>query len=273
MSLRVPAPRLIGIFDSGVGGLSVARALQEACPLAPLLYVADSGHAPYGERDPTHVVERSLRITDFLLLQGASLIVVACNTATAAAIEAMRVRHPHLALVGVEPGVKPAAQQSRNKRVGVMATTSTLQSPRFQSLVQRFAPDCHVHPVACAGLAAAIEQGEAGRATVDLLLDRYCAVLCSAQVDTVVLGCTHYPFVSESIARRLGPDVALLDTAHAVAQQAARLYASPVISSPLASQDVRTASLTLVSTGGTEVLERIARERLGCESKALCLQI
>lgn len=270
MSKSEHSPPLIGVFDSGVGGLSVVRALQAKCPTAPLLYVADCGHAPYGERDVSHVVDRSLRITDYLLSQGAALIVVACNTATAAAIEAMRQQHPELPLVGVEPGVKPAAQRSLNKRVGVMATTSTLQSPRFQSLVQRFATDCFVLPVACAGLAAAIEQGEAKQAAVTDLLDQYCSVMKKAAVDTVVLGCTHYPFVSDAIAERLGPSVTLLDTAEAVAQQAARLYDGLAqVDRGLQHADApQVRHITLVSTGETEVLERIARERLGWDLQA-----
>ena len=266
---------LIGIFDSGVGGLSVVRALQASCPTAPLLYVADCGHAPYGERDIAHVIDRSLRITNFLLAQGAALIVVACNTATAAAIEAMRHHHPDLPLVGVEPGVKPAAQRSLSKRVGVMATTSTLQSPRFQSLVQRFAHDCFVLPVACAGLAAAIEQGDAHRSTVSHLLDQYCGLLKDAAVDTVVLGCTHYPFVADAIAERLGPGVTLLDTADAVAQQASRLYQGlgQPDPSPESSRPLKSRRMTMMSTGEVEVLERTARERLGWDQQALRIDI
>lgn len=275
MSKPEPLLPLIGVFDSGVGGLSVVRALQANCATAPLLYVADCGHAPYGERDVAHVVDRSLHITDYLLSQGAALIVVACNTATAAAIEAMRSQHPKLPLVGVEPGVRPAAQSSRSKRVGVMATTSTLQSPRFQSLVQRFAADCFVLPVACAGLAAAIEQGEAEQMTVNHLLDQYCGALQDAKVDTVVLGCTHYPFVAEAIAARLGPSVTLLDTADAVAQQAARLYEglpqSDSSSAPHPTQSYQ--HMTLVSTGEVKVLERVAREHLDWDQRAQHLNI
>lgn len=267
------APPLIGIFDSGVGGLSVVRALHAACPNAPMLYVADTGHAPYGERDISHVVERSLIITKFLLSQGAAMIVVACNTATAAAIDAMRQQHPHLPLVGVEPGVKPAAQRSRNKRVGVMATTSTLQSPRFQSLVQRFAADCLVLPVACAGLAAAIEQGDTQQSTVSLLLDQYCGVLKAADVDTVVLGCTHYPFVATEISARLGPSVTLLDTANAVAEHAARLYRSLSAPTNGVAKHHPSPSLAILSTGEVEVLERIARERLGSDTHAQHIDI
>ncbi|TDM06349.1 MAG: glutamate racemase [Ideonella sp. MAG2] len=260
-----PSPP-IGIFDSGVGGLSVAKALRATNPTAPLLYVADSGHAPYGERDVSHVVNRSLRITDFLLSQQAAMVVVACNTATAAAIEAMRQHYPSLPLVGVEPGVKPAAQRSANKRVGVMATTGTLNSPRFQSLVQRFAVDCWVLPVACAGLAAAIEEGDAGHSRVQELLDTYCTLLTQAEVDTVVLGCTHYPFVAQDIAARLGPHVTLLDTANAVAEQAARLHRQLCTTAdrPLGPHACAP-ELTLMSTGDVEVLARLAKQHLAYE--------
>jgi glutamate racemase len=248
-------PPLIGVFDSGVGGLSVLRALHLRRPDCSLLYVADSGHAPYGERDPEHVERRSLRIARHLVGQGARMVVVACNTATAAAIEALRANFPELALVGVEPGVKPAALASINKRIGVMATPSTLSSARFATLVERHAPGCVVVRQPCPGLAAAIEQGEIADAEVDRLLDRFCQPLVEAGVDTVVLGCTHYPFVADRIAMRLGPAVKLLDTADAVARHAINLHgAGTAGGSPF---------VRLQSTGDTAVLERLAHTGLG----------
>lgn len=249
------SPPLIGVFDSGVGGLSVLRALHQRRPDCSLLYLADSGHAPYGERDVAHVVDRSLKITQYLRDEGARMVVVACNTATAAAIEAMREHFPRLALVGVEPGVKPAALMSRNKRIGVMATPSTLASPRFATLVERHAPACQVISIPCPGLAAAIERGDAADGEIDTLLDRYCAPLKDAHVDTVVLGCTHYPFVADRISSRLGPGVVLLDTAEAVARHALNLHGSTI---PDSRPEVQ-----LQTTGDTEVLERLARRGLG----------
>lgn len=259
-----PLP-LIGIFDSGVGGLSVLRALRTQRPDIPLLYLADSGHAPYGERNVAHVVDRSLRITRHLVEQGASLVVVACNTATAAAIEAVRAEFPSLALVGVEPGVKPAAAQSGTKRIGVMATPSTLASPRFATLVARHAPGCHVASVPCPGLAAAIEGGEARRPAALALLDGFCAQLATAQVDTVVLGCTHYPFVADDIAARLGPGVKILDTASAVARQAIKLYRHP--------PRPEYGTVRLVSTGDGAVLQRLAAEKLALSATVHAEQV
>lgn len=264
MSLTARPP-LIGVFDSGVGGLSVLRALHQRRPDCSLLYLADSGHAPYGERDGAHVVDRSLKIAQYLADQGASMVVVACNTATAAAIDALRGRFSHLSLVGVEPGVKPAALVSRNKRIGVMATPSTLASARFATLVQRHASDCLVVSQACPGLAAAIERGAAAGAEIDALLDRYTKPLVEAQVDTIVLGCTHYPFMADRIAMRLGPDVTILDTADAVARHALNLHGT---SEPDSLPEVR-----LRTTGQTTVLERLAMAHLGLSMAAQLVEI
>jgi glutamate racemase len=268
-----PSPRrqeahapLIGIFDSGVGGLSVLRALHRRAPACPMLYIADSGHAPYGDRDPAHVIERSQRVVDHLVDQGAQLIVIACNTATAWAIDAMRVRHPHIPFVGVEPGVKPAAVMSPSGRFAVMATPATLASARFASLVARHAPRCTVHPVPCAGLATAIEQGESGASEVERLLDLYCLPLSQLEIDTVVLGCTHYPFVKERIAARLDPRTQVLDTADAIARRVVELMAAP--SAATASDGLR-----LCTTGTSEALQRMAREALSAGARVDQIQL
>ena len=247
----------IGIFDSGVGGLSVLRALHRQLPDEPLLYVADSGHAPYGDRDTAHIVQRSERVVDYLVSQGARLVVIACNTATARAVDALRVRHPDIAFVGVEPGVKPAALASAKRNIAVMATPSTLASTRYADLVAKHAPGCVVHPVPCSGLAAAIERGEAGREEVERLLDLYCTPLGSLGVDTVVLGCTHYRFVADQIAARLGPDISLLDTADAVARRVVDLLP------PHTGIPADEAPIVLQTTGEPELLARMALIGLG----------
>lgn len=216
-----PSP-CIGVFDSGVGGLSVLRAIRQATPAARLHYVADSAFAPYGERRDDEILDRSRRIVAHLLAQGARLIVVACNTATAVAIDRLRVEHPHMAFVGVEPGVRPAMALSRRKRIAVMATEATLRSERFRALVQREAAGGHVHPQPCPGLATAIERG--ADAELRTLIDRHAGAVRVADVDAVALGCTHYPFVREDIAQALGPDVAIVDTSDAVAARVARLW-------------------------------------------------
>lgn len=251
------SPSSLGIFDSGVGGLSVLAALRRQLPGHPLLYLADSAHAPYGDRDTPHVLRRSQRIVEHLVGQGARLVIVACNTATALAIDQLRRDFPEVDFVGVEPGVKPAALASAAKRIAVMATPATLASPRYADLVARHAPGCEVHPVPCAGLAAAIEQGEAGRDEVERLLDRYCAPLNMLGADTVVLGCTHYPFVAERIASRLQPGIALLDTADAVARRTATLLGQ------LAPPSARPATLHLQTTGDPALLTRMALVGLG----------
>lgn len=257
------APALVGVFDSGVGGLSVLRALHRHLPATPMLYVADSAHAPYGDRDTPHVLRRSQRIARHLVSRGAKLIVVACNTATALAIDQLRREFPGVDFVGVEPGVKPAAMASAARRIAVMATPATLSSARYADLVTRHAPGCEVIPVPCAGLAAAIEQGDAGRAEVTRLLDHYCTPLNTSGVDTVVLGCTHYPFVADQIASRLQPGIGLLDTADAVARRAVALLLPDAAAPPATERALR-----LQTTGDPALLSRMALIGLGKQLQA-----
>jgi glutamate racemase len=227
MPMAADAP--IGIFDSGVGGLTVLRHIRAALPQEDLLYFADTGYAPYGDRSEAEIVERSLAIAQFLLAQGAKALVVACNTATAAAIEALRTRYPALIVVGIEPGLKPAAQQSRSKQIGVLATRATLASGRFVALRDQLSAtyDVRFHSAACVGLADLIEQGALNAAPTAQLLQGHLSTLLEQQIDTLVLGCTHYPFVLpliEDTLRRLGaPEMGIIDTGVAVSRQLARL--------------------------------------------------
>lgn len=262
------APAPLGVFDSGVGGLSVLRALHHHLPTSHLLYVADSAHAPYGDRDTPHVLQRSQRVVQHLVSRGARLVVVACNTATALAIDQLRREFPGVDFVGVEPGVKPAALASAARRIAVMATPATLSSARYADLVTRHAPGCEVIAVPCAGLAAAIERGEAGRDEVERLLDRYCTPLNTSGVDTVVLGCTHYPFVAEQIASRLQPGISLLDTADAVARRAAALMIPTGPALPAAEGVLR-----LRTTGDPALLSRMAFVGLGRQLQADCVDV
>lgn len=214
----------IGVFDSGVGGLSVLREIRRQLPSASLCYVADSAHAPYGEKPTEFIRKRAERIVAHLISQGARVIVIACNTATAVAIDELRRQWPAYPFVGVEPGVRPAVAASRRRNVGVMATDATLRSQRFRALVAREAEACSVHLQACSGLAAAIEQRAFDDPVLLDLVHRYASALRGAGVDVVALGCTHYPFVREAIERSLGPGIAVIDTANAVAAQVARVW-------------------------------------------------
>jgi glutamate racemase len=229
--LFTPAPR-IGLFDSGVGGLSVLRALRTLAPHAELLYVADSGHAPYGERDDAFVQQRSLYVAQFLRGQGVRVLVVACNTATASAVAVLRHTHAGLPIVGVEPGIKPAVATSRNGRIGVLATEVTLRSEKFRRLMQTHAGQAQLHLQPCPGLALAIEQGDVEGPAVQDLVVRFCEPLRQQKVDTVVLGCTHYAFVARHIQAVLGKDVHLIDTAEAVARQALAQCPVPATAPP-----------------------------------------
>ena len=217
----LPPALRIGVFDSGLGGLSVLRAIHRQLPACQLLYLADSGYAPYGEKGDAYVLERADTIARFLLTQGAQVLVVACNTATAAAIAHLRLHYPALPIVGVEPGIKPASVLSSNGKVGVMATEGTLRSEKFRLLAQAHAAHVELVLQPCPGLAAAIEGGDAESAEVVSRVQSCCAPLLKAGVDTVVLGCTHYPFVAHHIQAALGSTVTLVDTSEAVARRTA----------------------------------------------------
>jgi len=253
---------LIGVFDSGVGGLSVLRSLKAHLPGANFLYLADSAHAPYGERSDEFIRERTLRVATHLLAQGATLLVLACNTATAMAAAAVRERWPQVPLVAVEPGIKPAVALSRNGRIGVMATPATLRSDKFQRLSQAHGSTVLLHLQPCPGLAGLIEQVDAEPDALHALIDSFAAPLRDAAVDTVVLGCTHYPFVIEWIQASLGDGVTLIDTADAVARQAVRLLGAQASAFQEGHGHVR-----LQTTGDTALLERFAQRWLPFRSE------
>ena len=222
----------IGVFDSGVGGLSVLREIRRLLPAEEVLYVADSGHCPYGGKPAEEIRARAYAITRFLVDRGAKAIVVACNTATVAAIVELR-RDFRLPVVGMEPAVKPAAAATRSGVVGVLATGTTLAGDRFASLVERFANGVTVLTQPCPGLVEQVEAGDLyGETTIDLLR-RYTTPLVTRGADTLVLGCTHYPFLRDSLAAVLGPDVKLIDTGRAVARQLRRVLDANQLRAPV----------------------------------------
>lgn len=222
-AIELPAGHApIGVFDSGLGGLSVLRAVRAQLPGEAIIYVADSLYAPYGERDEDFIGDRTLAIGQWLVAQGAKVLVVACNTATAQSIAMVRERLP-IPLVGVEPGIKPAASQSKTRVAGVLATQSTLRSARFQTLLERYAADCRFLCQPGHGLVQAIERCDVGSAELRALLRSHLQPMLDAGADTLVLGCTHYPFLDEAIRDIVGERMTLIDTSVAIARQLERV--------------------------------------------------
>ncbi len=255
----------IGIFDSGIGGLSVLRHIHQNLPHENLLYFADSAYAPYGDRSEAEISARSLTVAEFLLQHGVKALVVACNTATAAAIKAIRGAYPNLPVIGIEPGLKPAAAQSHSKIVGVLATKATLLSTRMLTLRQQIsaASDVHFELQACVGLVDQIEKGELLSAQTEQLLRRYIGPLITQDADTLVLGCTHYPFVRpliEEIAGSLSKNpIAIIDTGDAVSRQLTRVLSNnSLLQSPQQQGNVTaftTGSKTALKTAFNSLLQ------------------
>jgi glutamate racemase len=223
---------VIGIFDSGVGGLSVLAAVRAALPASDLLYVADTAHVPYGPRPLAQVREFAFGITGFLHQAGAEVVVVACNTASAAALHELRAAWPQHPFVGMEPAVKPAAEHSHTGVVGVLATPATFQGALFASVVERFAQGVEVIPQVCLGLVEQIEAGELNTPRTEAMLRSWVEPLLARNIDALVLGCTHYPFVRPLLEQICGPGVRVIDPSAAVARQVARVVEKQAESTP-----------------------------------------
>jgi glutamate racemase len=259
--MATPPPPQIGIFDSGIGGLSVLRAVQQRLPGAALRYIADSLHTPWGDRPAAWVTARCLQLAGWLIDQGAGVVLVACNTGTTQAMATLRARWPGHRFVGVEPGIKPAAVASRNHRVAVLATTGTLRSARLQQLVATHAHGTQVVQLPCPGLADAIEAACAAPQALQQQLAGIAQAVQRSGVDTVVLGCTHYPLVAGALQRLLGPTITLIDTADAVARRVASLVGE-------APADGRAPDLRLFSTADPAGLTQAARHWLRTDAVA-----
>lgn len=211
----------IGVFDSGVGGLSVLRAIRDALPAVDLIYVADSGSAPWGDRPESFIAARSVALLDTLRAEGAEAVVVACNTATVVAVETLRACSP-VPIVAIEPAIKPAVQATRSGVVGVLATRRTIESASVARLCARYGAQARILLQACPGLVERVEQGALEGTVTRALLAGFVAPLLDAGADTLVLGCTHYPFLSRLLREIAGPDVHIVDPAQAVARQLMR---------------------------------------------------
>ncbi|MBL4899091.1 MAG: glutamate racemase [Colwellia sp.] len=232
------AGKPIGVMDSGVGGLSVLHHINSLLPHESLTYVADSQYAPYGNLSAEKITERCFMIADFLIAQGVKALVVACNTATAASIQLMRAKYT-LPIIGMEPAVKPAALASKNGVIGVLATVGTLKSAQFAALLANHSQGIKVHTQACVGLVECIERGEIKTASTKKLLSQYCTPLLNAGADTIVLGCTHYPFVRQLIQEIVDKDVTVIDTGAAVAKHLqTTLEAQTLISSSVVEPNI-----------------------------------
>lgn len=208
----------VGVFDSGLGGISVLRSLVAELPHEDFRYFGDSANAPYGEKTADEVLDLSRRITERLIADGAKAIVIACNTATSAAAETLRAAHPNVPIVGIEPALKPAARAFPHGRILVMATKMTLSLDKYHELARHWGGECEVVPVPCPGLAARIERGDLNAPDLEDMIRGFVGNY-AGKVDAVVLGCTHYPFVREQIGRVLGPGVTFFDGGAGTARQ------------------------------------------------------
>ena len=257
MSHKTYSP--IGIFDSGVGGLSVLRAIRSQMPEESVIYFGDQGHIPYGPRPMEQIRDFSEAITRFLLGQGARVIVVACNTASAAALKYLREIFPDVPFVGMEPAVKPAAEHTQTGKVGVLATPATFQGELYASVVERFANGVELFQHTCPGLVQEIEQGNLNGNETRQILQEALQPMLEKNIDTVVLGCTHYPFVIPLIQEIVGENVRVIDPAPAVARQVRRVLEA----NGLKSGSDRPVGMKLFTSGDVEELNSLLPMLLG----------
>jgi glutamate racemase len=278
LNVTADSLRPIGVFDSGVGGLSVLRALQAELPQEQFVYVADNGYAPYGERDDAHVLRRSHAIADYLITShGIKALVVACNTATAAAIHTLRAAYPKLPIVGIEPALKPATTLSGTGVIGVMATRATLNSEKFQKLLESLHGKGTFVLQPCDGLADAIERSDAPR--IQALCSDYTRAMgpfghAAGEMDCLVLGCTHYAFVTAELVALVGDQIKLLEGGAPVARQTRRLL-DPCNPGPLNQSPGLLSALTPIfySTGNLQLMESAVQRYLHTDGKTQVLHL
>lgn len=263
MDLKGASPP-IGIFDSGLGGLTVASAIRQALPHERLLYFGDNVHIPYGERTNAEILAFSQAITDALLAQGCKLIVIACNTASAAALKPLRERMPQVRFVGMEPAVKPAVEHTRTGVVGVIATIATVQGEVFASIVERFAQGVTVLQQACPNLVRQIEAGEFDTPKTEAMLHGWLDPMVEKNIDALVLGCTHYPLIRPLIQRVVGDGVRVIDPAPAIARRVESMLRED---GDLAPADAE-GSLTCWTSGPPGTFQAIL-DRIGLRSEAV----
>jgi glutamate racemase len=257
----------IGVFDSGIGGLSVLRAMREQMPNESVVYFGDQGHVPYGPRSMEEIQKFSEGITRFLLEKNSKLIVVACNTASAAALKYLREKFPDIPFVGMEPAVKPAAESTKTGKVGVLATPATFQGALYASVVERFGAGVELFQHTCPGLVSQIEKGELDSSATRAILEDALRPMLEKNIDTVVLGCTHYPFVIPLIQKIAGEHVRVIDPAPAVARQAKRLLIA-AREELVNGADVR-GEIHFFTSGDTQAMKSALRKLLGMDDEVL----
>ncbi len=259
---------IVGIFDSGIGGLSVLREIHTMLPFQPLYYIADQAHVPYGKRQMSEIRDFAFAITDFLTAVGAQVIVVACNTASAASLKELREEYPQLTFVGMEPALKPATQKTHNGTVGVLATPATFQGELYHTLVEKFARDVKILTHTCPGLVEAIESGEITTQSTRLILHRALLPMIEKGADTVVLGCTHFPFVVPMIRDIVGPDVTVIDPSSAIARRVSFLLNEM----NLIKRNTSKSEIILSTTGKPESFKQIVHSLIGIDTSPIPLR-
>jgi glutamate racemase len=250
----------VGVFDSGLGGLTVISAIQKVFKGADIFYIADTAYAPYGEKTPEQILERCDNITEYLLEKHEiKALIVACNTATSAAIEHLRKKFPFLIVIGTEPGIKPAVLVSKTSKIGVLATPSTLKGNKYQDLVNELASikKVKIYEQACIGLVEQIEKGEIDSKKTFQMLEKWLKPMKEENVDTIVLGCTHYPLVDSVIKKIMGKDINLIETGNAIAK---RLLA---LSSEIEHKNEGNLNISVCYTGeiNMKMIERILENK------------
>lgn len=249
---------MIGVFDSGVGGLSVLKAIHSLIPATSILYFADQEHVPYGSRSIEEIRLFSDGITEFFHAEGVKIIVVACNTASAAALKLLRVKYPHISFVGMEPAIKPAAESTKTGVVGVLATPTTFQGNLYTSVVERFGGNVKILQSTCPGLVEEIESGKIESRKTRKILCNALIPMVDQGIDTIVLGCTHYPFVIPVIQDIAGSHVRVIDPAPAVARQTLR-----ILEKTAGSQKDDSGQLFFLTSGSDIIFKRRLPKYLG----------
>ncbi|HCY01433.1 MAG TPA: glutamate racemase [Bacteroidales bacterium] len=252
---------VIGVFDSGVGGLTVLKELVDLLPNCSYIYFADTLNCPYGPKGSSEIIRLSKAITEFLINQGCSIIVVACNTATAAAIDYLRAHYP-IPFVGMEPAVKPAALATKTKSIGVLATKGTFKGRLYQETTSKFATNINIWYQVGSGLVELVEQGKFDTHEAKVLLRKYIDPMLEKNIDHLVLGCTHYPFFIPTLADIIPKDITIVNPAPSVAKQTARVLAKMHLpnAKPAYNNNGKETFVKFYSSGSTETLQRLVNK-------------